>query len=698
MGTQPVWAASLRLAGMAAERQAAAARLIWLGLALVGLGLAFASIPAEWRHFMTVCGGGAACPEPHLTPARLEQLRALGLPATAFAVYLLVIQSLWAATYMAVGATIIRRRSDQAMALLAALFLLTFGLADSFLSAGQAPHEGRPLVVQAFEFVGFGSLLLFLFLFPQGRFVPRWTAWLALLAIAWQVPETFFRTSGVSTQSWPPLLAFLPTVLTLGSVVAVQVYRHLRVSDAVERQQAKWVVFGLIVTVLGFLAIGLMIAVTGPSPPNVFVFLAAATSFYVVLLPLPISIAVAVLRHRLWGVDVILNRTLVYGALTALVIGIFVLIVGGLGQLFNSRANPVLSLLATALLAVLFQPMRVRLQKAANRLVYGQRDEPYAALSRLGQRLEATLAQDAVLSTIVSTVAATLKLPYAAIALERNGGYHTAAAWGVADGDHVDLPLTYRGETIGRLLVSHRPGEAGFSAADNRLLEDLARQAGVAAYAVRLTAEIQHARERLVTAREEERRRLRRDLHDGLGPTMASLTLMAEAAGNLLSRDPLAAAELLQELKDEAKAATAEIRRVVYELRPPALDELGLVAAIREQADQYRRAGLLVSIFAPESLPPLAAAVEVAAYRIVQESMTNVVRHAGARTCIVRLEVDNGLQVEITDDGRGLNGGMPGVGLASMRERAAELGGSCVVEAASGGGTLVRARLPMRDG
>jgi len=683
---------------MAAEKQAAAAELIWVGLALLGLGLALASIPAEWRHFMTVCGGGAACSEPHLTPARLEQLRAVGLPASAFAAYLLVIQSLWAAAYIAVGATIIWRRSDQAMALLAALFLLTFGLSDSFLGAGQAPYEGRPLIVQAFEFVGFGSLLLFLFLFPQGRFVPRWTAWLALLAIAWQVPETFFRTSGVSTQSWPPLLAFLPTVLTLGSVVAVQVYRHLRVSDAVERQQAKWVVFGLIVTVLGFLAIGLMIAVTGPSPPNVFVFLAAATSFYVVLLPLPVSIAVAVLRHRLWGVDVILNRTLVYGALTALVVGIFVLIVGGLGQLFNSKGNPVLSLLATALLAVLFQPMRERLQKAANRLVYGQRDEPYVALSQLGQRLEATLAQDAVLTTIVDTVATTLKLPYAAIALERDGGYHTVAAWGVADGDQLDLPLTYRGETIGRLLVSHRPGEAGFSAADNRLLEDLARQAGVAAYAVRLTAEIQHARERLVTAREEERRRLRRDLHDGLGPTMASLILMAEAAGNLLSRDPLAAAELLQELKDEAKAATAEIRRVVYELRPPALDELGLVAAIREQADQYRRAGLQVSILAPESLPSLPAAVEVAAYRIVQESMTNVVRHAGARTCTVRLEVENGLQVEITDDGRGLNGGMPGVGLASMRERAAELGGSCAVEAASGGGTLVRARLPMRDG
>jgi signal transduction histidine kinase len=683
---------------MAAEKQPAAARLIWLGLALLGLGLAFASIPAEWRHFMTVCSGGANCPEPHLTPARLEQLRAVGLPATAFAAYLLVIQSLWAAAYIAVGATIIWRRSDQAMALLAALVLLTFGLSDSFLSAGQAPYEGRPLIVQAFEFVGFGSLLLFLFLFPQGRFVPRWTAWLALLAIAWQVPDTFFRTSGLSTQSWPPLLAFLPTLLTLGSVVAVQVYRHLRVSDAVERQQAKWVVFGVIVTVLGFLAIGVLIAVTGPSPQNVFVFLAGATSYYLVLLPLPVSIAVAVLRHRLWGVDLILNRTLVYGALTALVIGIFALIGGGLGQLFNSRGNPGLSLLATALTAVLFQPMRERLQRAANRLVYGQRDEPYVALSQLGQRLEATVAHDAVLATIVEAVATTLKLPYAAISLERDGGYLVAAACGVANGDQLDLPLTYRGETIGRLLVSHRPGEAGFSAADNRLLRDLARQAGVAAYAVRLTAEIQRARERLVTAREEERRRLRRDLHDGLGPTMASLTLMAEAAGNLLGRDPLAATKLLRELKDEAKAATAEIRRVVYELRPPALDELGLVAAIREQADQYRQTGLQVSVLAPEILPPLPAAVEVAAYRIVQESITNVVRHAGAQTCTVRLEVDNGLLVEIADDGRGLNGVRAGVGLASMRERAAELGGSCVVEASSGGGTLVRARLPMHSG
>ena len=220
----------------------------------------------------------------------------------------------------------------------------------------------------------------------------------------------------------------------------------------------------------------------------------------------------------------------------------------------------------------------------------------------------------------------------------------------------------------------------------------------MAAYAVRVTTDIRRARERLVAAREEERRRLRRDLHDGLGPVLASLTLMADAASNLLRQDPEAAAKLLRELSAEAKAATAEIRRVVYELRPPALDELGLVSALREQVDQYREGGLQVSIHAPDSLPPLPAAVEIAAYRIVQESMTNVIRHARARTCAVRLDMNGGLRLAIADDGCGINGARAGVGLTSMRERAEELGGTWVVEPGQPTGTVVRAVLPVGDG
>ena len=270
----------------------------------------------------------------------------------------------------------------------------------------------------------------------------------------------------------------------------------------------------------------------------------------------------------------------------------------------------------------------------------------------------------------------------------------TPASVGTPTDEAVRLPLLYHGEAIGRLILGRRSGEGSFSASEQRLLEDLARQAGVATYAVRLTTDLQRSRERLVTAREEERRRLRRDLHDGLGPALASVTLMSDAARNLLTQNPPAADALLVDLKREAQAATTEIRRVVYELRPPALDELGLALALREQAMQFSQSGLRVSVEAPDELPPLPAAVDVAAYRIFQEAMTNIVRHAQARICSIRLEVDTSVRLEIADDGCGLNGARPGVGLTSMRERAEELGGWCTVESRQTGGTIVRAVLP----
>ena len=199
------------------------------------------------------------------------------------------------------------------------------------------------------------------------------------------------------------------------------------------------------------------------------------------------------------------------------------LAVGALGALFQARGNLGISLLATGLVAVLFQPLRSRLQRGVNRLMYGERDDPYAVTSRLGRRLEATLAPEAVLPTVVETIAQALKLPYAAILLKEGEGFRTAAAYGSPRGEPETLPLVYQREEIGRLVLSPRaPGE-GFSDADRGLLEDLARQAEVAVHAVRLTADLQRSRERLVATREEERRRLRRDLHDGLGAQLAGL-------------------------------------------------------------------------------------------------------------------------------------------------------------------------------
>ncbi|HEU5100066.1 MAG TPA: GAF domain-containing sensor histidine kinase, partial [Roseiflexaceae bacterium] len=391
----------------------------------------------------------------------------------------------------------------------------------------------------------------------------------------------------------------------------------------------------------------------------------------------------------------------------------YVLVVGYLGTLFQTSGNLLISLVATGLVAVLFQPLRDQLQRSVNRLTYGERDEPYRAISRLGRRLEATLAPDAVLPTIVQSVAEALRLPYAAIALQQDGELVIAAevgvgSWELGVGGAVSphlptpisqLPLIYQGEPVGQLILAPRAGETEFSAADRQLLDELARQAGVAAHTVRLNADLQRSRERLVTAREEERRRLRRDLHDGLGPALAAQTLKVGAARVLYGRDPAAADRLLVELERDIAAALADIRRLVYNLRPPALDELGLCAAIRECAAQYHANGasdLRVTVEAPERLPNLPAAVEVAAYRITQEALANVVRHAGARSCRIRITYGELLNLEIADDGAGLPAARRiGVGLTSMRERAEELGGTCTIEPALGGGTLVCARLPL---
>jgi two-component system NarL family sensor kinase len=423
------------------------------------------------------------------------------------------------------------------------------------------------------------------------------------------------------------------------------------------------------------------------------------------LLVLPVFTYIAILRYHLYDIDRIINRTLVYGALSAIVVGTYVLVVGGLGALLQAQDNLLLSILAAGLVAILFQPLRIRLQRSVNRLMYGQRDEPYAVLSHLGWRLESTLAPEDALSTIVDTVVQALKLPYAAIALRRDGKFVTAAEHGHSSGEFVVLPLVYQSEEVGRLVVTPRtPGEA-FAPADKRLLDDLAHQAGAAAHAARLTADLQSSRERLVNAREEERRRLRRDLHDGLGPTLGGLTLGLDTARSMITGKS-SAEELLVRLKEESQEAVSDVRRLVYGLRPPALDDLGLVAAIRQQAAKHGRIadagrprretgenGPVFSVKAPEPLPPLPAAVEVACYRIAQEAMTNVARHAQASSCCVSLSIDEAtgvLELEVIDDGVGMpENRRAGVGMTSMRERAEELGGTLTIEPILEGGTRV---------
>jgi len=702
---------------LAAERRRFAARIGGLAVAALVVVIFLASVPAGLAYLGTPCAVGA-CDGPQLGPERVRMLHEQGYSLDFYARCLVAVIVIFAAVHLATAALIAGRRPDEPQALFTAITLLTFGLVTfpGLSAALVASHPAWRWPVAAAGYLGQVCLLILFYLFPDGRFAPWWTRWAALIWAVLSVPVLFFPGSPLDPHR-STLTAIPMYVGFFGSAVFAQAHRYRHVSTRAQRQQTKWAVYGFSVAVAGFLGFLLFGALLPRSlREGVLGFLGVQAALYTVMLLIPLSLAVAALRYRLWDIDPLINRTLVYGLLTAAVVGIYVLVVGYLGALFRTDSNLLVSLLATGLIAALVHPLRDRVQRGVNHLMYGERDEPYAVLSRLGQRLEATLAPEAVLPAVVQTVKEALKLPYAAIALGHGGGPAEDAASGAPADDLLRLPLTYRGETVGALLLAPRAAGESFSPTDRRLLEDIARQAGVAAHAVHLTADLrrsnenlQAARERLVTTREEERRRLRRDLHDGLGAQLAALTVQAGVLRSLIARDPAAADAAAVELRTELRAAIGNIRQLVHELRPPALDELGLVAALRQLASRYASSGapdpaageqgVHVIVEAPDDLPRLPAAVEVAAYRIAQEALTNVVRHARARACLVRLAVSDALELTVTDDGVGLpRAHAAGVGLLSMRERATELGGSCVVEPEGGGGTRVSARIPLTKG
>jgi signal transduction histidine kinase len=294
---------------------------------------------------------------------------------------------------------------------------------------------------------------------------------------------------------------------------------------------------------------------------------------------------------------------------------------------------------------------------------------------------------------VTGTIAGSLQVPYVAVELEECDGPVVVAEHGRAVAMIESFDLVSHGERIGRLRVGRRSTGARFSRHECRLLRDIAHQAAVAAEATRLNRDLQASRERLVTAREEERRRLRRDLHDGLGPSMAGMSLQVRAALRAVPPDSRAA-QILEAVCVDLKSCTASVRQLVDELRPPVLDR-GLEAAIRAECRRFGAGPLSVECEVRGTLEGMPAAVEVVAFRVVAEALTNAWRHSHATTCRVWIHRNQALDVEVVDDGVGIGASVPGVGLSSMRERAAELGGRCVVGEVPGGGTAVRLELPL---
>jgi two-component system, NarL family, sensor kinase len=419
-----------------------------------------------------------------------------------------------------------------------------------------------------------------------------------------------------------------------------------------------------------------------------------------VMLPLfPVTVGVAVLRGRLYGVDLAVRRSLIYGWLLAIGLVVYAAVVVVMDTILRGHATPAVTLLAAGTVAVLYQPIRLRLQLSADRMLYGERGDPYTVLARLGRRLEQAGTAGQTLPEAVDTIAAALRLPFVAVEVTGDRPHFPTAAHGTAAPQQpLRVPLIHAGETLGHLVVGRRNEREDFTPAERRLLDDLGRQVAVAVHAVLLERALRRSRERVIVARDDERLRLRRDLHDGLGPALAGIALGVDAARNMMGNDPSAADTLLGTLKEETLGCVGEVRRIIDDLRPLALEDLGLRAAIVAFVDRLssREESLSISLEIPDPFPPLPDAVENAAYRIAIEALTNVTRHAQARSCLVRLDAEADLMVEICDDGIGLpTGRLSGVGLESMRHRATTLGGRCLFNTLETGGTRVLVQLPL---
>jgi two-component system NarL family sensor kinase len=550
-------------------------------------------------------------------------------------------------------------------------------------NAADWPHGVLRLIVTVFGFSWpwglFVCLPLALQLFPTGKPLShRWRAliWLTLaVAVLGSVPTgptpSFGASSYLAGPGWQyteAVAGWLSLVVWPLGVVSL-VVRYLR-GDETIRRQLLWLV----------LAVLLVVAVNVPWALKFHTGLDTLVLLSFTLIP--IAVTIAVLRHRMFDIRLVVSRTVLYGLLTAGVIGAYFGLVAVLDRVLRGAGAPVLATLAVALA---FNPVRVRLQRLVDRALYGAGRDPVRAVSAVGQHLAG---ED--LAGVLDALRDALRLPYAALEL---GSQRIAVSGEPTSTLHVTA-LVHRGKPIGQLVVGARWGERRLPAADRAVLDLLATPLTVALRATSLSEELQASRAELVTATAEERRRLHRELHDSLGPVLTGAALKADGTALAARADPARAERLANELADQLRQAIADVRRIVYGLRPPALDQGGLVAALRRQEGQLGDVDLTVT--APEPLPVLPAAVEVAAYRIATEAVTNVVRHARAKQAVVSLSADSSaLRVSVTDDGTAGDAWTPGIGLQSIEKRVSEVGGRWEAGPTPAGGRLV-AVLPLK--
>jgi two-component system NarL family sensor kinase len=578
------------------------------------------------------------------------------------------------------------------------------GLGAIDLAGGRGvwPH----LVGEAAFAVGLGLLLLAALTF---RTPPGWLRarpWVVLVALV--VPAVGYAVwIGGPARALTPEAARLQALITVAAPAALAVapclllalaWRYLRASTRDDLLAIRLAVLALGAGLVSLVLLGVVPEQLTGSPLLPWGVLVLLVTPAVLAL-----VVVAMVGYRLDEIEPTVRRALVQAVVATAFATAFIAIAAGVDQ---ASATSFDSMLAGGVVALLVLPLAVLLQRLVRRAVYGDRDLPQRVVAEL-RGLDVTATPGETLTEALALLARRLRLSHASVEVpETEDAGALAASYGDPRGRPVTVDLQAGGHHLGVLRLEVAANRDPFGPGDRRLLEDVGSQVGGLVQAVLANRELQLSRQRLVTAREEERRRLRRDLHDGLGPSLATMAMRLESVQDLIERDPGRASELVGSLSDQAREEIAEIRRLVDGLRPPALDQLGLVSALRERAAQHALAARTSEsiptswrVEADDDVEPLPAAVEVAAYRIAMEAVTNALRHSGAATCTVSLRREDGvLRLRIRDDGGGLAAGRrAGVGLSSMRERAEELGGTCSVTS-DAYGVVVDAWLPLGDG
>ncbi|MDR7363419.1 histidine kinase [Nocardioides marmoribigeumensis] len=474
-------------------------------------------------------------------------------------------------------------------------------------------------------------------------------------------------------------LVLVPTVVASLASLGVR----LRRTRGLERRQ-------VVVLLVAAGALAVVTALQGVLPSPVDVLLQAGAAALV-----PLAIGVAVTRHRLYELDIAVCRALALASLAVCLAGAYLTVFAVL-QGLPGHASAVSAALAAGTSGALVQPLGRRLARGVDRLYYGERAEPWVVATRMSQALAGVgLDVDRVPGTVCRTVVKALRLPRAELRLDDL----SLAVAGEGTGPTEEFDLRHHGETVARLVATARPGERELADSDRSVLQGLADQVAPAVAALRLHHELQRSRELLVAARETERRQLRRDLHDGLGASLAGLRLQLETAADLVEQPT--ASDLLDRAAGTVTQAVAEVRSLCDGLRPPGIDDLGLARTLAALAERTRTPALDVRLDVPQDLAGLPPAVEVAVHRIAAEALANAARHSGARCVDVRLTAGDTLDLVVADDGHGVLTGAAtsggGLGLDSMRLRAEEIGGRLEVRS-DHTGTRVTARLPLTPG